>query len=357
MKPSRTRLLLYGVIVTLVLIAGGRNLYQRRQRAELFRALEQKNLAGVQAALARGANPNGRSRNGTPALSVAVRMGQNEAALMLIKAGAEVQQRDAYGQTALQYALLSGSPQVVRELILRGGDPRTTYDSRTPLSFFARTGERDMVQRLLDQGVAPDATGYDSPLSEAAAGNHIAIIDLLLARGASINYRNGMKPSALVYAVRENAAQAAERLLQKGIDVNATFSKTGFVGAGGNGYMRVTHNHTALSEAIEVTGNREMVRLLLQYGANPNLAVTRSSRAIGRPIKADGIVWDGVTPLMMAARNGRTDILRLLIARGALLNVRNREGLTARDLAARRNQTAAVSLLRAPVSHPPERSL
>jgi len=63
---------------------------------------------------------------------------------------------------------------------------------------------------------------------------------------------------------------------------------------------------------------------------------------------------DGDTPLMLAAHYGHAKIVKLLIERGALLDEKNRNGITAADYAlANGNLMIAVMLVEAGVQEPP----
>jgi ankyrin repeat protein len=98
------------------------------------------------------------------------------------------------------------------------------------------------------------------------------------------------------------------------------------------------------------------VRLLLQYGADPNKRFAYHSRIDGRvereltPLMFAGSAEvaralldagaevnvqdaDGVTPLMRAARRGKPDLVRLLLDSGALAATRSGSGHSATDFA------------------------
>lgn len=85
-------------------------------------------------------------------------------------------------------------------------------------------------------------------------------------------------------AARHGDAAAVKALLDKGVDVNSKFR----------------YDATALSYASD-KGHTEVVRLLLERGAAPNVKDT----------------FYGATPLIWAAQKGHAEIVRLLLDKGA----------------------------------------
>jgi len=77
-------------------------------------------------------------------------------------------------------------------------------------------------------------------------------------------------------------------------------------------------------------GAADVVELLVAHGAQLNLA-TRT----------------GMTPLMAAAHNGNPEVVRALLERGADAILRNRDGQTALMLAEEKHDRATVLVLQA----------
>jgi ankyrin repeat protein len=126
----------------------------------------------------------------------------------------------------------------------------------------------------------------------------------------------------LLDAAGEGDGVAVARLLAAGVDPNASVPRARKASAG---------------EAIKTTalyvaagyGRLEVVRLLLDGGADPSLA--RS---------------DGITPLMATAEDGHLEVLRLLLGRGAAVDAMDpRSGCTAFHYACDRNQAECAEEL------------
>jgi ankyrin repeat protein len=167
----------------------------------------------------------------TPLMRAADR-GQLEEVRSLLKAGADVNEKDAIGLTALILAAGADHVDVVQALLAAGADPNAAG------------------------GVAHG--GFFSVLTVAMNRqnkNRLEMIDKLIAGGAKLNPPNQFPESPLFVAVREHDMEILKALLNRGADVNWENS----VGA------------TSLVVAISMQqADVEIVRLLIKVGANPN---------------------------------------------------------------------------------------
>lgn len=162
----------------------------------------------------------------------------------------------------------------------------------------AEQGSISRVQRALARGAdvnARDRWG-NTPLHLAAARGHLAIVELLIVRGASIDAING----SLRLAVEEGHADIVRLLLEHGAGDNRT-----------PGGLR-----NALTPLLFGSPRAEVMELLIGHGADVN--------ARGR---------EGNTPLHDAASHGSTEAVRVLLEHGADPNVTNDSRQTAAMLA------------------------
>ena len=168
-----------------------------------------------------------------------------------------------------------------------------------------KAGKRRIVEFLLDRGADPSAyvngEMYDL-FGYAAVAGHVDLAAMLLDRGAQANPKlankyliHGPMLSPLMSAARGGHAALVKRLLGMGADVGAI----GFEGR--------TPLYYASAE-----GNADIVRLILDAGADPNLRMEVLIPGSG------GFYQDrGETALMAAARHGRADAVRALLDAGA----------------------------------------
>ena len=307
----------------------------------LFRAIRASDMTGVRTALARGADVNARSEEGdTPLMYAAaystadcmkllVEQGANPnardrrdgTALMrsvrdidkvnlLVDRGAEIEARSIRGLTALMVAAnLSGASDVVKLLLSHKADPRTPDAAGiTPLMYAADFGDLETVKALVAAGAdindgRPNGVG---PLSWATNGPNNVLVWLLEHKANPNPGRrtpnktpgtDGMTPlmEAAVFGATDNATA----LLEWGADVNAKSER-------GTPLMWAAGSDRA---------GPDMIRLLLDRGADPNMVASRCERCIHEPRSEDGST--DLTALMLAKQRGETDIVRMLIAAGA----------------------------------------
>ncbi|KAM3070075.1 hypothetical protein ACMFMG_003893 [Clarireedia jacksonii] len=197
----------------------------------------------------------------------------------------------------------------------------------------------DTVQLLLEKFAAdPNAQGeeYGNALTASAYDDTPDILKLLLDHGADVNSDDGW---ALQIAAAEGHVDIVKELLNRGANVNARTSNPKFP------------QGTALYGACEL-GQEEIVDILLDHGADPNLGGGKDiypiivaarqcqSAIIGKLILAHADVNvvsgdDGSTALILLAKYFcELEPLERLIDAGAAIDATNNDGDTALTTAA-----------------------
>lgn len=154
------------------------------------------------------------------ALCMACRNGHADAVRLLLTKRPDLGFRSYMGATALHWAHFGGSTEAVEMLLQAGADPALRDGTLhcTPRAFGicvpATWGFEPLVRSKLDSdpGLSSLMDGRTSALHEAARQGHVAIIKLLLARGADPQMKDGDGRLPRELAVAGRHASAAELL-------------------------------------------------------------------------------------------------------------------------------------------------
>ncbi|PYS47887.1 MAG: hypothetical protein DMG13_26750 [Acidobacteria bacterium] len=344
----------------------------------LIEAVKAGNGQSVHSLLKQRANVNAAEPDGMTALHWAVRANDSETAQLLLRAGANAAAANRYGVTPLSLAAVNGNAGLIESLIKAGADPNTaTPEGETILMTVARTGNADAVKMLTRHGAnvnAREKWQEQTALMYAASENNAAAVKALVEAGADMNlhskvwnfpeYRyetNGMAVfqlprggwTALMFAARQNAKDAAAMLadlkadlnaldgdgttalqlaiinihydlaamlLRKGADPN-TQDRTGMTALYAAADMRspagmMTRPNPKLSNQDELDA-AGMVKILLERGANPNIALQKPIIGRHNNLAGDTSLGEGATPLARAAKTNDLPLMRLLLEGGA----------------------------------------
>jgi len=175
----------------------------------------------LDALLDAGVDREARDSHGMTALHLAAALGRESALRRLVAQGASPDARAADGQTPLGVALASGRRDLADWLDWRVWPlPRRPLRAADVVSA-AMAGDADAVRRLLELGFPVDAVDGQgcTGLLRAAGGGHVAVVDLLLARGADPQHaaHSGATPLSAAVSMRQTAVVIA--LLDAGADL------------------------------------------------------------------------------------------------------------------------------------------
>ena len=232
-------------------------------------AAMKRETAAVRALVEQKADVNAPGKDGTPALHWVVRIDDVDTARLLLRAGANVKAANRYGVTPLFLACSNGNAAMIRVLLDAGADANGADPTgETPLMTAAKVGTIDAVRLLLDRGAVVDARDPE------------------------------FQQTALMMAVRENHPDVVRLLIDHHADVNAK-TRTGRTPA------------WVLPNSVPGFGH--------------GIGIIRG----GLPMRGSRyLVPGGMTPLLYAARDGRLESARLLVAAGANLHETDPNGIT-----------------------------
>jgi len=317
-----------------------------------------------------------RERGANVTLIEAVLGGDNDQVAALLDQGADVNAADEHGDTPVKLAVSKGHAQTVRLLLLHNADPaRANRLGHTPLATAclrgypeiadmlrgaglplglteaALLGDLSLIRGLLAEGADVEFQGSAAmtPLMAAAGCGHWEAVRLLLDAGALVNAPSAIGQTALSWAIAYRRVPVVHLLLDRGADLHGRSPQLG---------------NTPLMDAV-MSGKAAVAEALLQRGANVN-AVNEQGKtalflAVDRPVALRGneqqdiavLLLDagadieardtfGRTPLMHAAHAGNADRVRVLLARGADVRARSKDGHFSPLSDARQSKNAEV---------------
>ena len=255
-------------------------------------------------------------KGGMTPLLYAAREGADAAMAVLIRRGADLELADANGITPLLMALLNNQLGAARRLIDAGAKVNVAdFYGRTPLWAAVEYRNLDMNNRIED---SPTTNNIDRAAS-------LPLIQLLLDKGADVNARTREVPPSRkwLYALNDvswvdftgqtpflRAAFSGDTtvmrlLLDRGADPNlATYGgTTPLMAASGVGWV-VQQTYTE-----SMPGLMEAIRICLEHKADVNAVNSM-----------------GLTALLGAANKGANDIIKQLVANGARLDAVDKQG-------------------------------
>jgi ankyrin len=285
----------------------------------LVDAVRRQDRSAVRTLLADGADVNQRQADGATALHWAAHWSDLDTAALLLRAGANANAINELGVAPLALACTNANAAMVDRLLRAGANPNLKGQQVPPLMICARTGNLDAVRVLVAHKAdvnAKEPLRDQTALMWAVAQKHAGVVRLLLQHGADVRDRsrlarvvvNRANPTdiytavvgtvsqggstPILFAARHGDVESARLLLAAGADVNDLLPD------GTSALTVAAHsNHTAL------------VQLLLESGANPN------------------VIGSGYTALHAAVLRGNLDSVRALLMRGAHIDSRLRHGM------------------------------
>ena len=334
----------------------------------------------------KSADVNAAEADGTTALLWAANLNDTDLALRLLKAGANPNVSNKLGSTPLTEAAFNSNDQLIKALLDAGADSNTAgADGQTPLMLVARTADVAAAKLLLNKGAkvsVKEAQREQTPLMWAAASSQVSMMRELLAHGAEVDVKTAtdlMTPlvssepraqsrppggmTAMLFSVREGCMDCVKALVEKGAKIdlpdpegitplisailNAHFDVAKYlIDKGANidrwdwwgrsplylavDYNTLPHGGRPDQPSLDDTLPIDIIRILLEKGANPNLQLKLLPpyRATGADRGVDGMLTVGTTPLLRAAKAQDAAAIKLLLDHGAIVDLPNSQGMT-----------------------------
>jgi ankyrin repeat protein len=287
-------------------------------------AARQQDKATLRALLKQKADVNVAEPDGATALHWAAHWDDLESADLLLKAGANVNAKNDYEVTPLSLAVENGSLSMVQRLLRSGANVNAAMTTgETPLMTAVRVGSMPVVKALLAGGANVNAQGGgrdQTALMWAVEQHAHDLVQVLLARKADVNLRSAARPEYVTFSLGNPQGGSLLGLADQTLESDGSRPGLRWIKKGGA---------TALMLAAR-DGDLESVKMVTTAGARINDT---------NPI--------GSTPLMLAIRNDRTPVAMYLLDKGADPNI-DAAGHTALHLAVARKN---IEVVRALIAH------
>ncbi|KAK5652321.1 hypothetical protein OQA88_10671 [Cercophora sp. LCS_1] len=292
-------------------------------RAPIHQAAQNGHTQVVEMLLDKKANADPIDSGGRTPLWCAAQGGYLRIIEVILKRApkANLEAETVEGRRPIHQAAQGGHLDVVKLLLQKGADPDPVDNAGiTPLWSAAQQGHHDIVQLLVDtKRVRLEVASHEGsrrPMHQAAQNGHLETINILIAAGADPKPEETCFdtdiPSPFWFACASGNLEIVKLLLEKGADIRFAVGRS---------------SKTAL-HAAAYAGRAEVAELLLE-----------------KECDIDAKEEDGWTALLIAAQEGHLRFLNLLLDRGANIDAVEKDGATALWIASQQGRADIVRRL------------
>lgn len=311
-----------------ILLDHGANpdLPNRRGNTPLILAVENNNLALVKLLLQYPVNINQKDFNGDTALLAAIKNSNLELVKILLEAGANPNERNEEGENPLFIATGLGDNrlEIVTQLLEAGANPNETDVTGDNLLTLVILEEADIevIKKFLEFGFNPNliAPGRELPLISAISIGNLEIIDQLMKYGANPYLRAPSENSAFdileEFIEEEDEREIIRSLLNRNpLDLS---------------------NSEGVTNLAVLVGNPAKLPILETYFDQPDLV---------RPIVNQQDSQGNTALIYAVTHNPNPEVIKFLLENGANPLIRNNQGYSALDYARDLGEKNIISLI------------
>ena len=317
-------------------------LYYFKNSETLFKeALEKEDIDEIKFFIEHGIDINLLTKNGYTPLTLAIAEKKNEIAKLLIEHGADVNQKAWMGGTLLSEAISSDNLEIVKLLIEHGADVNN-IDGQ-PLLFKAlsqalsralykdlHSDNLEIIRLLIENGADVNCKSQEwSILYYATFQGAVQIVKLLIENGADVNFLSVRDETPLIRAVYNLDVEIAKLLIKHGavIEFSTEYLERTLLG-------------------VTNTGNVEMIKFLIGMGADLDYEIEIEDSTYESLYNDNFITKSYVEmPLFNAISSGNIEIVKLLIDHGANVNYVTKTNETPLSRAVSEGNVEIVKLL------------
>lgn len=271
---------------------------------------------------------------GETALTQAI--ANNDAAMVrVLVRDAVINLKNKAGETPLTLALKKGNPEIIKWVSQRAKAALKNDGGEAPIMLALEKDDLYLLQTLINKGadVNTHSAGI-TPISRATELNNLQIVALLLRNGADPSIANANGEIPLYIAISKGYDVISGVLLHKSKQQDKDANCNNKLGE-------------PLLNRAAFLGNERIMKILLDYGANPTALDNMENTALhiaaekgytdlakimlekGAPVDQPNLI--GTTPIMAAAQNNHAELAKVLADAGANPDRRNYQGIAAND--------------------------
>lgn len=253
--------------------------------------------------------------------------GDKEGVRELLKSGADVNAAQGDGMTALHWAALKGDAELAQMLVYAGANVKATtrLGGYNPLILAAREGHADVIAVLLAAGADPNAatTSGTTPLMLAASSGNARAVTMLIENGADVNAKEKvMEQTPLMFAAAYNRTEAMQALIKGGADTQATTKVVNLAALSSPEEEFFRQQQQQQQQQGRGGQGGQQAAAAGQGGGGGRRGPATGRPGVDRQFRFNELVGyqGGMTPLLMAARQGHMEAVKLLLDAGAPIN-------------------------------------
>jgi ankyrin repeat protein len=182
-------------------------------------------------------------------------------------------------------------------------------------------GVKELLARGVDVNIREKTMGSTPLIVACSIEGTYEIIELLISKGADINIKGSYDGRTALMWAAQNSQKTVELLLAKGAEVNV------------KGVDGMTAFIQSIFGILSGSVTIAVCDLLIEKGANVNDQLTGD----------DATGW---TAIMFASSNGKLDLVKYLISKGADVNLKAKDGTSALSLALKDKNDDIIKILK-----------
>ncbi len=353
----------YKVIVEVLLKEGADVHMQGRFYGNALQAAACKgHKAIVEVLLKEGVDVNHQGGYYGNALQAAACLGHKATVEVLLEEGADVNMQGGFYENALQAAACEGQKAIVEGLLKKGADVNMQggyYGNALQAAVHCR--HKTIVEVLLKEGADVNIQGgyYGDALQAAAFEGYKAIVEVLLKEGAEVNMQGGYYGNALQAAASKGQEAVVQLLIENGADgLNEALQAAASKGQEGVLQLLIEKGAGDLNTALEAAASegREAVgQLLIENGADDYTGALWKAFEVYQRVLRQNEAPAYLGNLQATWMGTYGDIMKLLIDKGADINIVGDESVNVLQAAVSGTHDTALRLLKRKCSGKPTR--